>query len=276
MAELYPFPDEFSPVGSSVFYSIRFAPPEQHSALSLANAFYLTLRNIPLTCSDPAVAGEKLNWWRQEIARSEKFQAQHPLAKAMSELHQQLAIPQHFFEPLCAATAQEIGSVTLQSDDDLESHCRATGALLADLYALIGGADAVQRESAQELGCYIRHVEIIRDLGADLRLNRCFLPANRLRRHGTSAAELLHCKDETQLNRVLSELFRELQQRYLKARSEIPKRSTLGPVLSLAAMAETLLRRLDSEGYQRLLRQRTNLTPLQKLWISWRLQRRQR
>ena len=40
-------------------------------------------------------------------------------------------------------------------------------------------------------------------------------------------------------------------------------------------LAMTLLAEMSGEGY-RLLEQRTSLTPLRKLWLAWRLRRRER
>ncbi|MCB1874018.1 MAG: hypothetical protein KDI49_18795, partial [Gammaproteobacteria bacterium] len=63
------------------------------------------------------------------------------------------------------------------------------------------------------------------------------------------------------------------QQRYRKTLQELPSRNGLGPVLGLAAMAERLLDVIHCSGYRKLRQQRTSLTPLHKLWISWRCQR---
>lgn len=274
MTDRYPFPDEFSPIGSSAYYAIRFAPPGRRSFLSLANAFYRTVRNIPVTCSDPGVAAEKLNWWRLEIERSRESRAQHPMAISMGALQAQYSLPTHYFEPFFRAVGQEIGTIEIESDNDLERHCRDTGALFADLNALIGGSDEAQRRSARELGSFLRMVEIIRDLGFDLRRNRCFIPAERLRQHQLSPAQLLHIEESVQLQSLLCSITGFQRQHYQKTVQAIHRRDGLGPLLSLTAMAEQVLKIIDADGYRRLVHQRTSLTPLHKLWISWRCQRR--
>lgn len=273
MPEPHPFPDEFSPVGSGVFYAIRFAPLDRQSTLSLANAFYRTLRNIPVTCSDPSVAAAKLDWWRQEMQRSRQSLAQHPIARSMTGLQTRYSLPEDYFEPLFQAIGQEIGSLVMENDIALENHCRVTGALFADLNALIGDSKEAQRQSARELGSYIRMVEIIRNLGADLRRNCCFIPVDRLQQHRFSPAKLLMSEDEQKVKALLSPIFTLHHERYKKTLNTISDRTGLGPVLGMAAMADSVLRRLHKAGYRRLLQQRTSLTPLQKLWISWRCQR---
>lgn len=276
MPERHPFPDEFTPVGSSAFYAIRFAPPDRQSSLSLVNAFYRSLRSIPVTCSDPGVAAVKLNWWQQEIQRSRQSQAQHPIAISMGALQERYSLPENYFEPLFQAVGQEIGSVEIEHDTELEYHCRNTGALFADLNALVGGADEKRRRSARELGSFLRMVEIIRDLGFDLRRNRCFIPVDRLQQHRFSAAQLLHTEDEERLQALLSSITRLQQQRYQKTLREISDRAGLGPLLSMTAIAERVLSIIHTDGYRRILHQRTSLTPLHKLWISRRCQWRLR
>ena len=274
MPEPYPFPDEFSPVGSTVFYAIRFAPSDRHADLSLVNAFYRTVKSIPFTCSDPGVAAEKLNWWQLEMQRSRQSQAQHPIARSMGTLQIRHNLPEDYFTPFFQAVGQEIGSIVVENDVDLEVHCRHTGGLFADLNAVVGNCNDAQRSAARELGEYLRMVEILRDLGKDLRQNRCFIPRDRLKRHQLSPTQLLDSDSGERLNELLSSLGSFQQQRYRKTLQEISLRDGLGPVLGMAAMAERVLRIIHADGYRRLLRQRTSLTPLHKLWISWRCQRR--
>lgn len=273
MTKSHPFPDEFSPVGSSIFYAIRFAPRDRHSALSLVNAFYQTIRSIPLTCSDTGVASEKLNWWREEINRSRRSEAQHPIAKSLSRIQAEHQLSNAYFEPFFQAINREIGSVALQTDMELQNHCRETGGFFADMIALIGSATVEQREYAKELGAFIRMVEIIRDLGADLRRGRCFIPVNSTQIHHLSATQLLRATDDTGLQKLLTPIIKSAVQQYQNASHAISIRKGLGPVLALAALAEKLLDTIHADCYHNLLQQRISLTPLHKLWISWRCQR---
>ena len=225
-----------------------------------------------MTCSDPGVASEKLNWWQQEIKRSRLSQAQHPIAKSMGRLQLLQTLPEDYFDPFFHAIGREIGVISIENDADLEAHCRQTGALFADLNALIGGADDSQRKSARELGAFLRMVEVVRDLGFDLRHNRRFIPFDSLQQHRLSPAQLL-LEDEGKLQALLASMTVVQQQRYRKTLQELPSRNGLGPVLGLAAMAERLLDVIHCSGYRKLRQQRTSLTPLHKLWISWRCQR---
>lgn len=273
MAESYPFPDEFSPIGSSLFYAIRFAPRDRHSSLSSVNAFYQTIRSIPLTCSDAGVAFEKLNWWREEINRSLRFQAQHPVAKSLGVILAEYQLSDGYFEPFLQAITREIGSFVVQGDIDLYNHCCATGGFFADMTALIGDANGEQRNSARELGGYIRMVEIIRHLGADLRRGRCFIPVHRLQTHHLSPTLLMSSIDDAGLTKLISPITQSARQHYQKTCQAISKRDGLGPILCLAAMSDKLLQIVHADNYHRLLQQRTSLTPLHKFWISWRCQR---
>ncbi|MCP4288909.1 MAG: squalene/phytoene synthase family protein [Gammaproteobacteria bacterium] len=273
MPEQYPFPDAHASTGSTAYYAIRFAPIDQRTDLCLVHAFYRSIREIPITCSDPGVALEKLNWWRQEIPRSRQFQAQHPIAKALGPLQSRLALPDDYFEPFFQTVAREIGGGAIESHVDLEAHCRQSGALLTDLFARIGGSDAKQLHCAADLGTHLRMFEIIRDLGTDLRLNRCFVPADLLQQHRLSAVALLTIEDEQVLSELLAPIATRQQQLYRNIISNLSQHSGLGPVLSMATIAERTLRIIHKDGYRQLLQQRANLTPLRKLWISWRCQR---
>ena len=61
--------------------------------------------------------------------------------------------------------------------------------------------------------------------------------------------------------------------RYRETLQRLSPDATLGPLLSLAVLAERLLTHAERDGAQKLLQQRIELTPLRKLWICWRCQR---
>ena len=56
--------------GSDLYYSLLYTPQPQRLAAETLHAFAREVIDIPRTCSDPGVARLKLQWWREELART--------------------------------------------------------------------------------------------------------------------------------------------------------------------------------------------------------------
>lgn len=71
--------------GSSYYYSTLWLGPEVQRGLYALLAFKDAIAEVPRICTDPAVAGMKLAFWREELARIEAGEpARHPIAELMA------------------------------------------------------------------------------------------------------------------------------------------------------------------------------------------------
>lgn len=271
MLERHPFPDEFAVPGSSIYYALRFAPRKQRPKLALVNAFTRSLLNIPRECSDPGVAGTKLRWWREELERARQGETQHPLIDRMASLCRQQTVPDDHFTCLFQGIERELRSTVMKNQAQLDSHCRSRGALFTRLLTLTAQGTDDEQRWAEQLGQFVCVAEIIRDLGGDLRRNRCLLPVDALKERGLAPANLLADEQQPPLTGLLAEIATIHRGRYRETLAGLPTgpKPALGTALSLAAMADALLQEIAKEGYQ-VLHRRTSLTPLHKLWIARR------
>jgi phytoene synthase len=116
---------------------------------------------------------------------------------------------------------------------------------------------------------------IIRDVGDDARRGRIYLPVSELQRFYVKASELLARSAPYGYSERFSALMEFQAARAHKAYDEamalLPEadRSAQKPGLMMANIYRTLLREIESDGFQ-VLHQRTSLTPLRKLWIAMR------
>jgi phytoene/squalene synthetase len=71
--------------GSVFDISFRFLPPaEAEQALAL-EALFASVRSIPGSATDPAVAMAKLGWWQAEIGDAQRRESQHPVVQALQQ-----------------------------------------------------------------------------------------------------------------------------------------------------------------------------------------------
>ncbi len=269
----YRFPNDATPPGSAAYYCIRFGTRQGHPELALLFAWRAEIRRIQYQSRDPGVARLKLDWWRREIEASLQGQARHPLARAMSTPMALRQLPLQPFLQLLDATEADVLAQPIADDAELWDHCRRAGGGFSELLTRVaGGADRRLLDQAQALGGYTRLAEIVTELGADLRRERCYLPQQRLARHRLSAEQLTSGEHPEALTTLLAELARDAVR--LLPSNQLRSRA-LGPAAALAALSRATLEETARADFP-VLDSRVSLTPLRRLWIAWRSSRRHR
>jgi phytoene synthase len=136
---------------------------------------------------------------------------------------------------------------------------------------IFGYADARTLDYAKTLGTAFQLTNIIRDVGEDARKNRIYLPMEDLQKFNVTAADLLNARHGEAFVALMRFEVERAQSYYDKALAALPAadRRAQRPGLIMAAIYRALLAEIEREGFQ-VLRQRTSLTPLRKLWLAWK------
>ena len=254
----YDFPGPAAPPGSSAYYVIRFADPAQQPALVALFGWRRELIRIATQVSDAGLARIKLHWWREELERAATGTAQHPLGRRLGDAMREHALPLASLDAMAEAIDEDLRGEAPWSREDLLAHCARGGGSFGALLAQVGGAAP---DTGRELGAAARLAEILRDLGGDLRRERCRLPGA-----GLGAAGLLpdlgglrDAASAEPLRRLLGEL---------AATARVDRRRA-GPASLWYALRRALLDELERGGFD-VLDAKTSITPLRKLWVAWR------
>ena len=85
------------------------------------------------------------------------------------------------------------------------------------------------------------------------------------------AADILNAKQMPEFRKLMAFEAARAREHYEKAMQALPRadRRAQRPGLIMAAIYRTLLDEIERDGFQ-VLRQRTSLTPLRKLWVAWK------
>ena len=169
----YDFPGPAAPPGSSAYYVIRFADPAQQPALVALFGWRRELIRIATQVSDAGLARIKLHWWREELERAASDTSQHPLGQRLGHAMHEHALPLASLDAMAEAIDEDLRGEAPWSREDLLAHCTRGGGSFGALLAQVGGAAP---DTGRELGTAARLAEILRDLGGDLRRERCRLP----------------------------------------------------------------------------------------------------
>ncbi|EXI89021.1 MAG: Dehydrosqualene synthase [Candidatus Accumulibacter sp. BA-94] len=258
--------------GSSFYYSFLFLPTAQRRAITALYAFCREVDDVVDECQDPQLAGTKLAWWRQEVARIANGQPQHPVSQALQAVSGEYSLPQEQLQEIIDGMEMDLQQSRYLDFRALSLYCHRVAGVVGLLAAeIFGYQDRRTRKYAHDLGLAFQLTNIIRDVGEDARRGRIYLPIDELQRFEVTAADILNARHSENFRRLMDFQIERAEGYYAQAIAQLPAvdRRQQRPGLAMAAIYRTLLDEIRRDGCQ-VLRQRTSLTPLRKLWIAWR------
>jgi phytoene synthase len=222
--------------------------------------------------SEASVAAARLAWWRQEISRLFAGTPQHPVARALAPAIGLFGLPHAGFIEIMDGMEMDLGQSRYADFSGLRQYCHRVAGVVGALSARIFGyRNQRTLEYAEALGLAFQLTNIIRDVGEDARKNRIYIPMDELRKFEVTADDILAARQTEGFARLMAFQAERARSAYRQALSLLPQedRKAQRPGLVMAAIYRTLLDEIARDGY-RVLRQRTVLTPIRKLWIAWR------
>jgi phytoene synthase len=270
-------PDEYcrqraATSGSSFYYAFLFLPAERQRAILALYALCREVDDVVDECTDPQLAQTKLAWWRTEIANLQAAKPQHPVTRALEPHMQPFGITAERLHQIIDGVEMDLVQTRYLDFAGLERYCYLVAGVVGLLAAGIFGYRSERTlEYAEKLGIAFQLTNIIRDVGEDARKNRIYLPMEDLRAFNVTAADILSARSNEQFVRLMQFQARRAESFYAHAFAALPAedRRAQRPGLIMAAIYRKLLEEIERDGFQ-VLKQRTSLTPLRKLWIAWR------
>jgi len=270
-------PDEYcrdraGAAGSSLYYSTLFLPPRQRSAILALNAYGRELRDCVDASSDPGVAGAKLDWWHGELERLYAGTPQHPVTRALAPHVQDFGLTRARLLHVLEGARLDLVQTRYLDFAALARYSHLVAGVVGETTAAIcGGSDPATAAHAHRLGEAMHLVTLLRDVGADARHGRIYLPADELQAYGVTPADLLAGRYAEGFEDLMRLQARRARDRFAQALALLPaaERRAQRPGLILAAIHSSLLGELARARFQ-VLHQRIALTPLRKFAIAWR------
>jgi phytoene synthase len=260
--------------GTSFYYAFLFLPPEKRQAIHALYAFCREVDDVVDECEDPAIAAAKLSWWRQEVALLDSApgdpQPTHPVMIALKEVRRQFDLPLEYFNEIIDGMAMDLEYSRYPDFKSLSLYCYRVAGVVGLLSAeIFGVSDRKTLRYATELGTALQLTNIIRDVGEDARRGRIYIPVDELQQFNVPAADIMNARETPEFKALMAFQADRAQRYYTSALDTLPKadQSAQRPGLIMAAVYRTLLDEITQDGFQ-VLRQKTALPPLRKLWIA--------
>jgi len=264
--------DKAAASGSSFYYSFLFLPPERRRAITALYAFCREVDDVVDQALDPQLAATRLVWWRAEVANLYAGNPQHPVTKALAVFTDRFSITQERLDEIIDGMEMDLTQTRYLDWAGLERYCYRVAGVVGLLAAgIFGYRDPRTLEYAKNLGIAFQLTNIIRDVGEDARKNRIYLPMEDLKQFGVPASDILNANESENFKRLLVFEVSRARQFYEKAFASLPEvdRRAQRAGLIMAAIYRTLLDEIERDGFH-VLKARTSLTPLRKLWIAWK------
>ena len=256
--------------GSSFYYSFMFLPEERRRAITALYAFCREVDDVVDESSDPGVARTKLAWWRGEVGAIYRGTPQHPVARALAALRPRFNLPESRLQEIIAGMEMDLDRNRYADFAALQLYCYRVAGVVGLLSAeIFGYQDRRTLEYAADLGMAFQLTNIIRDVGEDARRDRIYLPLDELARHGVSVEDIVHARETPNFRSLMEFQIERALSYYRSAFDKLPAadRKAQRAGVIMAAIYQTLLEEIRADGC-RVLRQRTSLTPVRKLWIA--------
>lgn len=256
--------------GSSFYYSFLFLPPERRRAITALYAYCREVDDVVDECSDTQLARVKLSWWREEVGNLYAAKPQHPVTRALQPAVGQFGIEKQHMLELIDGMAMDLDYNRYPDFGTLKVYCHRVAGVVGLMSASIFGyAHRETLQYAADLGLAFQLTNIIRDVGEDARRNRIYLPLDELEEYGVTESDIQAARETEGFQRLMTFQIDRALAHYDGAFAKLPPadRKPQIPGIIMAGIYRTLLEEIRNDGAH-VLKERTSLTPIRKLWIA--------
>jgi phytoene synthase len=142
---------------------------------------------------------------------------------------------------------------------------------------ICGYTERASHRVAIRLGSHMERLNILTGLRRDVDHGFILLPEAIMLQHGVTRSDLQQIATGAHVQNMLRELGDQLREDISNDLDALPARDRW-PLKHLIIQAELGLARLDAiaDANYLLLEQTTQLTPLRKIWLAWRIKQREK
>ncbi len=176
---------------SNFYYAFVLLPRPQREAIYAVYAFCRIVDDVVDIGRDPALQRRELAHWRRELARCFEGTPEEPVTQRLRQVVRAYPIPRAALEEILNGVEMDLDRTGYETFDELYSYCyRVAGAVGLCCIEIFGYSDPRARDYAVNLGVALQLTNILRDLHADARQGRIYIPAEDLRRFGVTPDDL--------------------------------------------------------------------------------------
>jgi phytoene synthase len=177
---------------TSFSYSFLVLPAEQRRGIGAVWDFCRAVDDAVDEAESPGVAAEAVTKWRAEVGRLFGSEAPTtPQSRNLKPFVTKFSLSRQPFDDLVDGVEMDLHRTRYETFDELVGYCRrvasAVGMMCIEVF---GSRDSRSREYAFNLGLALQVTNIIRDIAADLKQGRIYLPREDMAKFGVEEKDL--------------------------------------------------------------------------------------
>lgn len=245
-------PENKSYKKSSFGPAFLFLPKRRKVAL--AN-YYEFCRLMDDIVDEPTVAepGKALDFWREEINRIFKDEAQTPLSKQLALDVKEFHLTKDRFLLLIEGMFADLQGKRYGSLQELEWYLYRVAVIVGLTTLDILDVQGPQAEKlAKDLGGAVQLTNIIRDVSTDVELGRVYLPEDLLMQEGLTREDILAGRETEKTAKVLKKLAELAEKLYARAERQMKQlpRLKMLPCRMMACVYAKNLAKIKAGGFK--------------------------
>jgi phytoene synthase len=240
---------------SNFYYAFLTLPRPQREALYAVYAFCRTVDDIADGGGDTEAQRRDLARWRQEVAQCYEPAGAPtlPIARQLADAVRAYGLPRAALEAIIEGCEMDLRRPTYETAEDLYPYCyRVASAVGLCCIEIFGYTDPRAREYAVHLGMALQLTNIIRDVGADARAGRVYLPQEDLRKFGVTVDDLVAGRHTEAVTRLMQHQAERARDFYRRAREAFPPADarSLVPAQIMGRIYYALLQEIEARGFR--------------------------
>jgi len=263
---------------SNFYYAFLALPKPRRDALYAVYAFCRTVDDVADLAggrgADVAEQRRELARWRSDVALcyARDGVPAHPIARALAEAVRAFAIPRDALLAIIDGVEMDLDRVRYETVEDLYPYCyRVASAVGLCCIEIFGYTDPRAREYAVKLGTALQITNIIRDVGADARDGRVYVPRQDLGRFGVTEDDLRAGRHSERFVQLMSHQAARAREFYRAARESFPTvdARSLVPAEIMGRIYLALLEEIEARRFQ-VFGDRITVPTTRKVAIAFR------
>lgn len=254
---------------TSFAYSFLVLPRERREAIGAVWDFCRAVDDVVDEPSGEPPA-EALAAWRAELARCYEGAPRTPQGRALEPWIRRFELPRRSFEDLIDGVEMDLRHARYATFDALYEYCwRVAGAVGLICLPIFGCRERGSRDYAMHLGVALQLTNIVRDVAADLRQGRIYLPQEDLARFGCTEAGLRAGVARGPVRDLLAFECGRAREYYARARAALPPPDAPRLVAAeiMGRIYEDILVRVEASGYDVFTR-RIRVPRPRRAWLA--------
>ncbi len=259
---------------SNFYYAFLTLPRARRDALYAVYAFCRTIDDVADVGRDSGAQRAELARWRADVARC--FEPGpppvHPIARQLAAAVRTYPISRAALEAIIDGCEMDLERVRFETAEDLYPYCyRVASAVGLCCIEIFGYTDPRARDYAVKLGTALQLTNIVRDVGADARDGRVYLPQQDLRGFGVTEDDLVAGRYGERFVRLMEHQAARARQFYAAAAAAYPTADARSLIAAqiMGGIYRALLDEIEARRFA-VLGERVTLPARRKIAIALR------